>query len=74
MKYTIPLTEHDDYNLQDFELYGNGKLIMSAPWIYELLNEVSQREQISLYHSESESHMLAILKDSGVDIHVEDTW
>lgn len=63
-KYVIKLNDDDD-----FDLYVNGILTISATFVGGLLVAIAAREGISIRPNyESESYMLAVIRGEGIDV------
>lgn len=63
-KYVINLNDQDD-----FDLYVNGVLTISATFIGGLLVAIAARERVHVnIQGVSESYILAVLREAGVDI------
>lgn len=65
-KYVITLN-----NQNDFDLYVNGVLTITASLVGGLLMAIAAREGVSLHlKSSSESYALAVLREEGVNIEI----
>lgn len=63
-KYVIKLNDQDD-----FDLYVNGVLTISATFIGGLLVAIAAREDVTVYtKGVSESYILAVLREAGVNV------
>lgn len=63
-KYVIKLNEQDD-----FDLYVNGVLTISATFIGGLLVAIAARERVDVHiQGVSESYILAVLREAGVNV------
>lgn len=70
-KYRITLDE--DPCRDSFYLYKGDEFIMEAEFIFILFRFIGENHNISLVGCESESHQLAVLRDSGLSIDCE-SW
>ena len=67
-KYVITINDQDD-----FDLFVNGIKTITATFVGGLLVAIAAREGVVVKtHSVSESYILAVLRESGIDINAGD--